>query len=145
MDPEGIQVVETPDLEQAVREREDKPLPAALPVLPLKEVVAYPDTLTPLAVGQERSVKLIDDVLSGERTLVLVASHGGRELCHSFGRPPGGRGYRARIRKGAPPGPQLAIDPRLQGRFGLACVRGGAAEVAGAVSQANGRRSARER
>ena len=70
---EGIQVVEASDLEQ-IRDRASGPLPAALPVLPLKDAVAYPDTLTPLAVGQERSVKLIDDVLSGERTLVLVAS-----------------------------------------------------------------------
>ncbi len=70
----GIQVVETADVEQAVREREGQPLPAALPVLPLKDMVAYPDTLTPLAVGRERSKKLVDDVLSGERTLVLVAS-----------------------------------------------------------------------
>ena len=70
----GIQVVETGDVEQAVREREGQPLPAALPVLPLREIVAYPDTLTPLAIGQDRSKKLIDDVLSGERTLVLVAS-----------------------------------------------------------------------
>ena len=43
-------------------------------MLPLKDAVAYPDTLTPLAVGQERSVTLINDVLGGERTLVLVAS-----------------------------------------------------------------------
>ena len=69
-----IEVVETPDVEAAIRERGGQPLPAALPVLPLKEMVAYPDTLTPLAVGQERSIKLVDDVLSGERTLVLVAS-----------------------------------------------------------------------
>ena len=74
MTTDGIQVVETADIEEAIRERGDRPLPPALPVLPLKEMVAYPDTLTPLAVGQERSVKLIDDVLSGERTLVLVAS-----------------------------------------------------------------------
>ena len=74
MTTDGIQVVETADIEEAIRERGDRPLPPALPVLPLKEMVAYPDTLTPLAVGQERSVKLIDDVLSGERTLVLAAS-----------------------------------------------------------------------
>lgn len=73
-DGNGIQVVETSDIEEAIRERGAQPLPAALPVLPLKEIVAYPDTLTPLAVGQERSVKLIDDVLSGERTLVMVAA-----------------------------------------------------------------------
>jgi ATP-dependent Lon protease len=70
---EGIQVVEASDLEEAMRARTG-PLPAALPVLPLKDAVAYPDTLTPLAVGQERSMKLVDDVLGGERTLVLVAS-----------------------------------------------------------------------
>jgi ATP-dependent Lon protease len=71
---DGIQVVETTALEPAIGERRAGPLPAALPVLPLKDAVAYPDNLTPLAVGQERSIKLIDDVLSGERTLVLVAS-----------------------------------------------------------------------
>ncbi len=42
-----------------------------LPVLPLKETVVFPESMTPLAVGQERSVKLIDDVLSGERMLAL--------------------------------------------------------------------------
>jgi ATP-dependent Lon protease len=72
-----LQVVETGDVEAAVREHAGEPLPAALPVLPLREMVAYPDTLTPLAVGRERSVKLIDDVLSGERQLVLVASRDG--------------------------------------------------------------------
>ena len=68
----AIEVVDSGDLEAAIRE--DQPLPGALPVLPLREIVAYPDTLTPLAVGQERSVKLVNDILSGERQLVLVAS-----------------------------------------------------------------------
>ena len=49
-------------------------LPGALPVLPLRETVAFPDTLTPLAVGQERSVSLINDVLAGNRMLVMLAS-----------------------------------------------------------------------
>src|SRR5437879_1290002 len=38
-------------------------LPATLPVLPLKETVVFPDSMTPLAIGQERSIKLIDDVV----------------------------------------------------------------------------------
>jgi ATP-dependent Lon protease len=42
-----------------------------LPVLPLKETVVFPESMTPLAVGQERSIKLIDDVVSGERMLAL--------------------------------------------------------------------------
>jgi ATP-dependent Lon protease len=70
----GIEVIETPDLEEAIRDSEGKPLPDALPILPLKETVTFPDTLTPLAVAQPRSIKLVDDVLSGERTLVMVAS-----------------------------------------------------------------------
>jgi ATP-dependent Lon protease len=43
-----------------------------LPILPLKETVVFPEAVTPLAVGQERSVKLIDDVVAGEGQLALV-------------------------------------------------------------------------
>jgi ATP-dependent Lon protease len=67
-----LEVVEIPDVEEAARSAE--PLPDALPILPLRETVTYPDTLTPLAVGQERSIKLVDDVLSGNRLLAMVAS-----------------------------------------------------------------------
>jgi|SoimicmetaTmtLAB_FD_contig_121_5532_length_4313_multi_3_in_0_out_0_3 ATP-dependent Lon protease len=67
-----LEVVELPDVEEAVRGTE--PLPDALPILPLRETVTYPDTLTPLAVGQERSIKLVNDVLSGDRMLAMVAS-----------------------------------------------------------------------
>src|SRR5207302_5220238 len=49
-------------------------VPATLPVLPLRETIPLPDTLTPLAVGQERSVQLVDDALRGDRMLVMVAS-----------------------------------------------------------------------
>jgi len=51
-----------------------QPLPDTLPVLPLRETVPFPDTLTPLAIGQERSVQLVNDVLAGNRMLVMVAS-----------------------------------------------------------------------
>jgi ATP-dependent Lon protease len=49
-------------------------LPDGLPVLPLRETVPYPGMMIPLAVGQERSVKLVNDVLGGERMLAMVAS-----------------------------------------------------------------------
>jgi len=52
-------------------------LPGALPILPLRDSVPFPETLTPLAVGQERSVKLVNDVLGGSRMLVMVASREG--------------------------------------------------------------------
>src|SRR5919198_1334573 len=67
-----LEVVEIPDVEEAARRAE--PLPDALPILPLRETVTYPDTLTPLAVGQERSINLVNDVLSGNRMLAMVAS-----------------------------------------------------------------------
>jgi ATP-dependent Lon protease len=49
-------------------------LPDVLPVLPLRETVTFPDTLTPLAIGQDRSVQLVNDVLAGNRMLAMVAS-----------------------------------------------------------------------
>jgi ATP-dependent Lon protease len=47
-------------------------IPPELPVLPLKETVVFPQSMTPLAIGQERSVKLIEDAVDGERVLALV-------------------------------------------------------------------------
>jgi ATP-dependent Lon protease len=67
-----LEVVEIPEVEEAALRAE--PLPEALPILPLRETVTYPDTLTPLAVGQERSIKLVNDVLSGNRMLAMAAS-----------------------------------------------------------------------
>jgi ATP-dependent Lon protease len=49
-------------------------VPETLPVLPLRETVPLPDTLTPLAIGQERSIQLVNDVLAGDRLLVMAAS-----------------------------------------------------------------------
>jgi ATP-dependent Lon protease len=46
--------------------------PATLPVLPLKETVVFPESMTPLAIGQERSIKLVEDAVGGERSLALV-------------------------------------------------------------------------
>ena len=52
----------------------DDGIPGRLPVLPLRDTVTYPDTLAPLAVGQERSIQLVNDVLTADRMLVMVAS-----------------------------------------------------------------------
>ena len=48
-------------------------IPDVLPVLPLKDIVIYPFAVQPLGVGQERSIRLIDDVMRGDRLVVLVA------------------------------------------------------------------------
>jgi ATP-dependent Lon protease len=45
-----------------------------LPILPLKDTVVFPETMMPLAVGQPRSVQLIEDVLRGDKQVGLVAA-----------------------------------------------------------------------
>src|SRR5215218_399851 len=68
-----LEVVDSPlDAEEALRA--SQPLPEALPVLPLRDTVAFPETLAPLAVAQPRSIQLIDDVLGANRMLVMVAA-----------------------------------------------------------------------
>jgi ATP-dependent Lon protease len=49
-------------------------LPQSVGVLPLRDAVTFPDMLIPLNVGQKRSIELINDVLRGDRSIVMVAS-----------------------------------------------------------------------
>ena len=49
-------------------------LPRVLPVLPLKDTVVFPQSMAPLAIGQDRSVRLIDDVVAGDRLVALVSA-----------------------------------------------------------------------
>jgi ATP-dependent Lon protease len=59
--------------ETLVEERQEElTFPATLPVLPLKDTVVFPESVTPLAIGQERSIQLVEDVVSGDRVLALV-------------------------------------------------------------------------
>jgi ATP-dependent Lon protease len=59
--------------EALVEERQEElTFPATLPVLPLKDTVVFPESVTPLAIGQERSIKLVEEVVAGERVIALV-------------------------------------------------------------------------
>jgi len=57
---------------EPVRESAEFRLPDALPVLPLRDMVVFPLAVVPLTVGQERSVRLVDEVMKRDRLLVLV-------------------------------------------------------------------------
>ncbi|HMI29414.1 MAG TPA: endopeptidase La, partial [Gaiellaceae bacterium] len=59
----------TSDVEETT---DELTFPATLPVLPLKDTVVFPGFPTPLAIGQERSIKLVEDVVSGDRNIALV-------------------------------------------------------------------------
>jgi len=49
-------------------------LPESMAILPLRGLVVYPQTVVPLTIGQPRSIRLVDDVVSGNRMIGLVTS-----------------------------------------------------------------------
>jgi ATP-dependent Lon protease len=67
-----IDVAETPEAEED--DHDVAHIPAELPILPLRGLVVYPQTAIPLTVGQPRSIKLVDDVVAGDRLVGLVTS-----------------------------------------------------------------------
>jgi ATP-dependent Lon protease len=62
------------ELETTGDDRDESHIPSELPILPLRGVVVYPQTAIPLTVGQPRSIKLVDDVVSGNRLVGLVTA-----------------------------------------------------------------------
>ena len=63
-----------PDAEQTEPTPNSPAIPDVLPVLPLRGgTVIFPLAVVPLMVGQERSIRLIDDVMRGDRLVALVA------------------------------------------------------------------------
>lgn len=50
---------------------------AALPVMPLRNTVLFPQQVIPLYIGRERSLKLLRELPSGKKTIVVVAQKEG--------------------------------------------------------------------
>jgi ATP-dependent Lon protease len=72
-----LEITVKDEREEADSEESKRPqaeIPAELPVLPLRGLVVYPQTAIPLTVGQPRSIKLVDDVIAGDRLIGLVAA-----------------------------------------------------------------------
>ncbi len=55
-------------------EQSEVNLPQIIPILPLRGLVVYPKTAMPLTVGQPRSIKLIDEVMAGDRVIGVITS-----------------------------------------------------------------------
>ena len=108
-------------------------IPQELAVLPLRDTVVFPESMTPLAIGQERSITLVDDVVGGDRMLALLSTRdpeneqpgfkdlyevGTAAVIHKMIRVPDGtlrilvQGLR-RIRLEEP----VQVEPYLVGRF----------------------------
>ena len=73
-DPRIIVRDESTGLERRPPDATELALPTELPILPLRGVVVYPQTVVPLTIGQPRSVRLVDDVVGADRMVGLVAS-----------------------------------------------------------------------
>ena len=67
-EPAGEVAIEEPPA------RAELEIPSTLPILPLRETVVFPESMSPLAIGQERSIRLIDEAVAGNRLIALVAS-----------------------------------------------------------------------
>jgi len=65
---------EAPQPDSPAQTQETPPQVEIVPVLPLRGLVVYPQTAVPLTIGQPRSVRLVDDVVGGNRLVALVAA-----------------------------------------------------------------------
>ncbi len=51
----------------------ERKMPDAVPVLPVRDVVVYPFMILPLFVGREKSIRAVEEALSRDRLILLVA------------------------------------------------------------------------
>ena len=65
--------VGAPADEAEVQQNGARRLPAPIGVLPLRDGVTFPELVIPLNIGQPRSIQLVNDVLQGDRSIVLIA------------------------------------------------------------------------
>jgi ATP-dependent Lon protease len=73
--PIDDKVEQQADNESPILDSEQEQIPNMLPILPLRGLVVYPHTAVPLTIGQSRSIRLVDEVMSGdERIIGLIAS-----------------------------------------------------------------------
>ncbi|MFQ5423538.1 MAG: endopeptidase La [Phycisphaerae bacterium] len=69
---ESIAPTETPDLGKG-----GLTIPELLPILPVRDTVAFPGTIVPLNVGRDKSKRLIADVMAGPKILGIVSQRSG--------------------------------------------------------------------
>ena len=61
-------------------EKEEVRIPAQIPILPLRDAVAFPHILNPMAITLPRNVKLVDDALNRDKIIGLVLQKGEEEF-----------------------------------------------------------------
>ncbi|MGH7432928.1 MAG: LON peptidase substrate-binding domain-containing protein, partial [Candidatus Methylomirabilales bacterium] len=51
----------------------ERKIPETVPVLPVRDMVVYPFMILPLYVGREKSIRAVEEALSRDRLILLVA------------------------------------------------------------------------
>jgi ATP-dependent Lon protease len=69
-DEVNVQSGEIEILEKQITQVSDTKIPDTLPILPLRGLVVYPQTAIPLTIGQPRSIRLVDDVMSTDQRMI---------------------------------------------------------------------------
>ena len=63
-----------PEIEVGVEQPQgERKMPQDIPLLPVRDVVVYPFMILPLFVGRDKSIRAVDEALSRERLILLVA------------------------------------------------------------------------
>ncbi|GAG51166.1 unnamed protein product, partial [marine sediment metagenome] len=78
MDMTKLEDKEKPEQqEQAEPEHKEPAGDEKFPIMPLRNTVLFPQQIIPIYIGREQSLKLIDDLPSGRKMLVVVAQKDG--------------------------------------------------------------------
>jgi ATP-dependent Lon protease len=74
-DPDSIEHYLHNDNKELREQNHEFKLPDVMGILPIRNTVAYPGTVTPLAIGRQRSKALLADVKPNESIIGLVTQH----------------------------------------------------------------------
>src|SRR6476660_7793855 len=68
------QIIERHPNKTIVRQGNGQPIeiPNLLPILPIRNIVVFPGTVTPLNVGRQKSKNLLDEVMPGDKIAGVV-------------------------------------------------------------------------
>jgi ATP-dependent Lon protease len=64
--------IQKPPAEGVIDQPEKPPIPSALPVMPIREMVLFPGIIQPLTVGRKRSLALVQETVMGDRLFAVA-------------------------------------------------------------------------
>ena len=69
-----------------INNKEAMKIPETLPLIPLRDLIIFPNLVVPLFVGREKSIKALEEVMREDKKVLLVAQK--NAAAHRFDKPP---------------------------------------------------------